>query len=1223
MNCELGRATPANHQVKILVPCLMLSICLTWATAAVVGADPAASDQWFACFAEQPPESLAGKLERVELPADQAEAVALSVRSLGASAEEPDDKSPDTDRSRATGEAAWPLVLVEARATSRAEVGSERTVVPRLAFRVASQQDAGYVRLEHQQATWYESTFWQGAETWLRVGRDWHHPGERAPSVRRFLAPADGEVTIRGRVRKAHLDGDGVHAVILHNEQQVWRHTLEGDDGEGRDPQLSLTVQKGDTIRFAVDKRGSIACDTTYWDPVIRYADGQRFQASEAFAAREQGAGGWYYEAPAEGDGTGKTPRLTWFDADWALCERPLAVGELVELHGGSAQPCAVLADSQDASGIALAWDAQMPWRARVLLQADGMLTVDLCVLPAEEDTAEQPENGPRLLSRAAVGPYRGSTSAGMRRFARWLKEGAGGASATGSMPPRGQPVAAMRAAARDQLPVEPLRDSLQLARITELDYWAMIQQDWQRQDRTDRRRPETYRAAAIEHLERTRHLIDHLQAAHGPELLSEHADQLRQLTNQADCGDADPGRLYLQVRRLKRDVILANPLLDFGPLLFCKRVPPSYSHLVMQHYGWRARPGGGLFVLEEPGRSLRCRDILDGKLETGNVLEPRLSYDGQRIVFSYVDCPSGPLRPQQVANDQDPSEHYYHIWEVNSDGTGLRQLTAGSYDDTMPCYLPDGGIAFMSTRRKGYARCFGAQFSTRWDTYTLHRMESDGSAIRTLSHHDTNEWYPAVSHTGHILYARWDYIDRDAVTHQNLWASRPDGTNPIAVWGNATPNPHCTFQAQPIPDSHKILFTASAHHSITAGSIALLDPTVAADGLEAVERITPEIPFPESESRNIRQYYAAPWPLSENFYLVAYSPYPLQWEPHANRREALGLYVLDRWNNRELIYRDTEIGSTNPIPLRPRPSPPVLPSLLPDDAPPVGEMLLTDVTQGLDGVAADQIKELRIVQIFPKTTNLADNPPVGAAREENGRAVLGTVPVEADGSARFLAPAHKLLLFQALDEQGNAYQTMRSVTYLQAGEQVACIGCHEHRRRAPPRTQAPPLAMLRPASPLEPGSWGGRPFSYVEVVQPVLDQNCVVCHGGEKTEGELDLTGQPQGHFNRSYHTLMEDLNAFWHHGTNPENARNFLVPRFGGRNQLQVTPPGGLYGARGSRLMHMLRDGHEGVELIDEELRRLALWIDLNGIFYGVHEAEDQERMRRGEPVGMPAIQ
>jgi hypothetical protein len=244
-------------------------------------------------------------------------------------------------------------------------------------------------------------------------------------------------------------------------------------------------------------------------------------------------------------------------------------------------------------------------------------------------------------------------------------------------------------------------------------------------------------------------------------------------------------------------------------------------------------------------------------------------------------------------------------------------------------------------------------------------------------------------------------------------------------------------------------------------------------------------------------------------------------------------------------------------------------------------------------------------------------------AREENGRAVLGTVPVEPDGSARFHVPTGKLILFQALDEDGFAYQTMRSATYVQPGERVSCVGCHEHKMTTPIRTCADLMALARPPSRIESGPWGGRPFSYVEVVQPVLDKHCVRCHGGEKTEADIALTGEPFEAYNRSYVTLMQDENAFWNAGTNPENAAKFLVPRFGGRNQVQVTPPGGMYGARGSQLIKLLEEGHEEVKLDSDEIKRLALWIDLNAIFYGVYLPEDQARQLRGELVGMPEVQ
>jgi hypothetical protein len=193
-------------------------------------------------------------------------------------------------------------------------------------------------------------------------------------------------------------------------------------------------------------------------------------------------------------------------------------------------------------------------------------------------------------------------------------------------------------------------------------------------------------------------------------------------------------------------------------------------------------------------------------------------------------------------------------------------------------------------------------------------------------------------------------------------------------------------------------------------------------------------------------------------------------------------------------------------------------------------------------------------------------------------------------------------------------------VTYVQPGEKVACVGCHEHRMTAPVSKDA--MALRRGPSPIDPGTLGGRPFSFVEVVQPILDKHCVRCHGGQKTEGKIDLTGIPAGGFTKSYLALCGDRD-FWGAGTNPQNAAQALVPRFGARNQVQVTPPGGIYGALGSRLIRLLRKGHYEVKLAPEDLRRLAAWIDLNAIFYGVNLPEDQARQLRGELVPMPEVQ
>ncbi len=1061
--------------------------------------------------------------------------------------------------------------------------------------------------LAYRAEVWYGSTFWSGPD-WTRVGRDWHHSGERTSSIRRFVAPRAGRVQIAGRIYKADFNGgDGVHLEIRHGDKVVWQADIDAADQTGVEPALALDVSAGDSLRFVVHRRGDIGYDTTHWDPCLTYDNGELFQASVAFDAHEQGSGHWFYEM--ETDSSRQTELawptvhglhrpLQWFQQSLASPEpRELAATEMLSAW--------IFASGTDSSGVIAC--ASAPCGLRYQTTAEGDLNLQ-CVyaLPADAALLQPGQSLP--LPSLVVADYQNSWTRGVQTLQQLV---AASASIIELAPLRSELVTA----ARQIGAIAAEEDTF------ELDLYTYVQQDWARQD-GNLEDLAKLQAAAYEHLERARLLLDDVRRA-DPARVIPAAERLETLSARMTQAHDDVDRwraLYQEVRWAKRQIALANPLLDFGPLLFCKRVPTSYSHLVMQYYGFRARPGGGLFVLDRPGRSLACRDLLDGRLAHGNVLEPRLSYDGTRIAFSFV-TPSRHVESVAIESlDNSTDEGFYHIWTANTDGSDLKQLTSGPYDDLMPCWLPDGGIAFSSTRRRGYARCFGGQFSQRWHVYTIHRMEDDGSGMRILSVHDTNEWFPTVLHSGHILYSRWDYIDRDAVTHQNLWAMHPDGTNPVAVWGNATSAPHCAFQAQPIPNSEKILFTASAHHSITAGSLVIVDPSVSDNDHAALVRLTPEVPFPEAESMDIQQYYAAPWPLSERYYLTAYSPTPLVWEPGANAANALGIYLLDASGNRELIYRDPEIGSTNPCPLTSRPMPPAISSSLPADTEPTGEMFLTDVYTGLGEIPRGTIKELRIVQILPKTTHIADGPRVGLAREENARAILGTVPVEADGSAHFIVPALKPLLFQALDENGFAYQTMRTITYVQPGERVACYGCHESRLTAPLNRSA--LALHRPASTIDPGELGGRPFSYVEMVQPIWDQHCVRCHGPEKKDGQVDLSSAPRDGFTESYWALCGNAD-FWGAGTNPDTAATAWVPRFGGRNQIQITPPGGLYGARGSRLMKLLTADHYDAKLTAAELRRVAAWIDCNAIFYGVYRPEDQARQLRGEQLTMPEVQ
>ena len=1053
------------------------------------------------------------------------------------------------------------------------KVEGEATTAPvvELTFHLQEPPEkAGYTSLSYRDSTWYGSTYWTGAD-WTRVGKDWHHPGANTPSVRCWRAPRDGRITVSGAVHKLHLAGDGVRVSIANGTREVWKAEIEGHDDRGVDPRLTLDVQKGDMIRFVVDKRRAIACDTTHWDPVITYADGEAFRASDSFGDK-QGQGGWFYEMLGNINTARRvTPVIHSVGLDLSLRENPAASHE-------DALPWIVVADGER-SGVVLQWEPSGPWQFQAW-EAEGLLHVSL--------VANVGRGGD--LPVATLHPYDGPWTAALAQL---------------------KPGVVRRALPAYERLVAPLVKRL------DLDLLLMAQAEWRRDDRI-KETLESYAAAVAEHLERAGRLGAEQQPAEHVQVL----DRLRNAASRPGVTLTQWRGIYLQTRLVKRDILLGHPLIDFNRLLFCKRVPPSYSHLVGQYFGWRQRPGGGLYVLEKPGCSLAARELVGQRLGAGDFLEPRLSYDGRRVAFSFVACPLE--RPDSKAlpvNEEGDESGYFHIYEMGVDGSGLRQLTSGRYDDMMPCYLPDGGLAFVSTRRRSYSRCFGPNFSKRWHSFTLHRMNSDGTDVRMLSFNDVSEWFPAVASTGEILFARWDYIDRDAVTHQNLWSIRPDGTNPVAVWGNATPAPHCTFQAKPIPGSRKLVFIASAHHALTGGPVCLVDPSVDANSLAAITRITPG-PFPEAESREIPEYYESPWPLSEKMFLVAYSRDRLVFEGehlrNPNPDNALGLYLLDAAGNRELLYRDPDISSTTPIPIKPQPVPPVLPSTLPPNAPPVGEMLVTDVYQGLGDVPRGTIKQLRVIQIFPKTTWLANSPRIGVAGEENARAILGTVPVEADGSARFLVPAHKPILFQALDRDGFAYQTMRSTTSVQPGERTACVGCHEQRMSAPTAAAGVPLAQRRAPSTLDPGELGGRPFSFVDVVQPVLNRHCVRCHGGEKTEKGFDLTATPVDGFTRSYWSLCGGKV-----GKPTDAATVPLVPRFAQRNQVQMTSPGGQCGAIGSRLMKLLREEHGGVKLGDSDLRRLAAWIDCNAVFYGAFDPEEQAKQLAGERTGMPPIQ
>jgi hypothetical protein len=373
---------------------------------------------------------------------------------------------------------------------------------------------------------------------------------------------------------------------------------------------------------------------------------------------------------------------------------------------------------------------------------------------------------------------------------------------------------------------------------------------------------------------------------------------------------------------------------------------------------------------------------------------------------------------------------------------------------------------------------------------------------------------------------------------------------------------------------------------------------------------LTPETPFPEAERNPTDPFmiYGTPWPFSEEDYLCVY-------DANAKNR---GIYWIDAAGNKELIYRDPTISAHSPIPLAARPKPLIIPPQTTQMARyrNAGETGNEPATVGIANIYQSdfdwpmvdgepvKITALRVMQLFAKSTPVPDDPQIGIAAQTNARGVLGTVPVEEDGSAYFEVPFGKPIYFQALDEQGRAVQSMRSVTYLHPGEQLTCIGCHENKRNNQQERTSTALAFQRTASPLQPDVSGSYPLNFVQLVQPVLDSHCVHCHGEEdspfavglSTKHEFDLQGiaDASSGWTRSYQSLAKNY-GFYYHTTNG----SINDPLHGG-----TRTTAGQFGALAAPLQPFLTPQHYGVELSPEERYRVNLWLDANSVFYGTYE-------------------
>jgi len=569
-----------------------------------------------------------------------------------------------------------------------------------------------------------------------------------------------------------------------------------------------------------------------------------------------------------------------------------------------------------------------------------------------------------------------------------------------------------------------------------------------------------------------------------------------------------------------------------------------SYDNM---QYG---RDGGWLRKLDL--RTGRAADLLADP--GGGVRDPQVHYDAGKVLFSYRKAGS----------------RYYHLHELDLDSgsgapAGLRQLTDGPFDDLEPIYLPDGDLMFCSSRCNRFVQCWFTQVAI------LYRCRADGYGIQPVSCNIEQDNTPWMMPDGRVLYMRWEYVDRSRVRYHHLWTANPDGTAVMAYFGNMHPGT-VMLDAKPIPapagsgrPANKVVSLFSPGHGRKehAGRLAIINPDAGPDERRWVRTIGSHSDFRD------------PYPLAEDLFLVAVNDQ---------------LQLIDADGRTETVYRVNEPGMTahEPRPLRPRKREPVIAPRV-DPSQTTGRLILADVTIGrnMGGVRPGEIRKLLVFETLPKPVNFSGTmEPITHLGSFTLPRVLGTVPVEPDGSAYMEVPAMRSLFFVALDANDISVKRMQSFVSVMPGETTACTGCHENRTDVAP-VRRDLLATQRPPSRIEPFDGVPGVFDFPRDIQPILDRHCARCHNYRKRPPrDLPLVGARGGMYSHSYYALM--ARGLVSHGRDADGNK---APR--------------TIGTSASRLMKHIDGTHNQVRLTPREHTKVRLWIESGAPYPGTYAA------------------
>lgn len=661
---------------------------------------------------------------------------------------------------------------------------------------------------------------------------------------------------------------------------------------------------------------------------------------------------------------------------------------------------------------------------------------------------------------------------------------------------------------------------------------------------------------------------------------------------------------IYDRACKLRRQIAFANPLLNFDSLIFIS----AHGGLegFWQNVGFSfSNPGAGngLHIISNwKNQTATCQKVLKSMYPDPTETTGRqyyfggfhanidLSYDAKTVYFA------AKWKTQNV-----------QIFKIGIDGNGFTPLTPSTTKSAYPCLLPNGRIVYGSQVAQKGDRCEGT-------TTTLCSMAGDGSDSYEISWHETPEYNPVVCNDGMLAYGRWDYVERSFNAAQGLWTCYPDGRDPRAAHGNY-PYPHYTLDGctggdgradrpwselhiMPIPNaSNEFIAIAGIHHGPLPGTPVIIDLKVPDDNQMSQVRMICGTCLPNEveynyckgvhqprcsngEDQQNRNFFT-PYPLSRDYYLIS-------------TRDAL--LLLDRFGNREVIFKPSNgvPNALSPRPIVSRKAPPVLSTQtwqgkrynLPDHK--RATISITNIYES-DFIwpVNTKIKSLRIIQLTPRHVSESQDTNAGYAQQSgrvNTKAVIGTVPVEEDGSVYCEAPVGRLLYFQALDSNGLAIQSMRSGTYVHPGEQLSCFGCHEDKyKMIKPPAKVPIALSKRIPATIKEDVAGSNPMNFYILVNPIFQNKCLPCHVKEN-----------KGIKNFTYDSLSNY--AFWY------DAKYNGLGKHGGHRSWA-----GRVGARESKMGKVILSTHTS-RLTKEEIHRVTLWLDAGsprlGSFHNVEE-------------------